>query len=309
VVDKVRYVRILSLCLVAVLAIAAVTASAASAKEPEWGRCVAKTGGKYTNANCTTKGKGGTFEWEKASKVSAGEREFETSTTENPGVLSSHFKICATKDETRQVHCEAGETEEEADISTECTNEHDRGTINAAGSGAEAVNVEFTGCEAIGTQCSNTNTAGKINTEILKGSLGYIDKAKHEVGLRLEPSKKKGTFATFSCGGALGITVGAAFAEKEGPAYPPKGGGDAILSPIEPVDVMTTGLTQVYSYNEALENLPTHFEGKSNVELEDYEFEPTDAKLGSRWSRAGQSITVTNRAVAAHAGEEVELKG
>ncbi len=304
-----RHVRILILCLVTVFAISAIAASAASAKEPEWGRCVAKTKGKYTNAKCTSKGKGD-FEWEKASKASVSEREFESSTKENAGVLTSHFIFCEPKDETRQPHCEAGEEEFESEVGTECTNEHDHGTIDSKGTGVEGVNVEFTGCVALGVyECSNTATAGKINTEVLKGSLGYIDKAKHEVGLELEPSKKKGTFATFSCAGILGITVGAAFKESEGPAYPPKGGGDAILSPVEPVDVMTTALTQVYSHNEALENLPTHFEGKSAVELEDYLFEPTESRHGSRWSRAGQSITVTNHATPAHAGEEVELKG
>jgi hypothetical protein len=307
----VRYVRMLTVCVVAVFAISAIAAADASAKEPEWGQCVAKAGGKYTNAKCTTKGKGGSYEWLKASKVSAKEREFESSTTENAGVLTSKFIICSPNNVTREPHCEAGEEEVVAEISTECTNEHDHGTIDSKGTGVEDVYVEFTGCTALsGTEeCSNTDTAGKINTEILKGSLGYIDKAKHEVGLRLEPSKKKGAFATFSCGGALGIAVGAASKESEGPAYPPKGGGDAILSPVEPVDVMTKGLTQVYSYNEGLENLPTHLEGKSAVELEDYEFEPSNASKGSRWSRAGQSITVTNHGTKEHASEEVELKG
>jgi hypothetical protein len=308
----VRHVRILTLCIVAVFAISAVAAAAASAKEPEWGKCEAKAGGKYKTDNCTgAKKAGGSYEWYKASKASAQEREFETSTTENAGVLSSDFRFCEPTEETRQRHCAAGEEEYEDHLSTECTNERDHGTIDSKGTGVEAVNVEFTGCSLLSgaLPCSNTATAGKINTEILKGSLGYIDKAKHEVGIRLEPSKKKGVFATFSCGGAAGITVGAAFKESEGPAYPPKGGGDAINSPVEPVDVMTKGLTQVYSYNEALENLPTHLENKPNVELEDYEFQPSEPKLGSRWSKAGQSITVTNHATAAHAGEEVELKG
>lgn len=305
-----RHVRILMLCLVAAFALAAVAAASASAKEPEWGRCVAKEKGKYTNDNCTSKGKGGSFEWEKASKASVSEREFESSTTENPGLLSAKFIVCNPKEEVRQAKCNAGEEVEENNISTECTNEHDHGTIDSKGTGVEGVSVEFTGCVALGIfECSNTTTAGQVDTELLKGALGYIDKEKHEVGIRLEPARKKNVFASFDCGGALGITVGAAFKEKEGPAYLPKGGGDAINSPIEPVDVMTTGLTQVYSYNEGLENLPTHLEGKAPVELEAYQFEPTESKTGSKWSKAGQSITVTNHATAANAGEEVELKG
>src|SRR5262249_43292070 len=58
VVDKVRYVRMLGLCLAAVFAVVAVMATSASAL-PEWGKCenVGSKGGRYTDSNCTKKAK------------------------------------------------------------------------------------------------------------------------------------------------------------------------------------------------------------------------------------------------------------
>ena len=65
-----KHLRIMGLSLVAVFAIAAVAATSASAL-PEWGRCEAKAGGKYSDSNCTKKAKlgTGTFEFKKGSTL------------------------------------------------------------------------------------------------------------------------------------------------------------------------------------------------------------------------------------------------
>ena len=81
------------LCLVAVFAIAAVTASSASAL-PEWGKCVAKAGGKYSDSNCTVKAKKGTgtFEWKKGATLT--NVQFTGKNVGSGGVLTTKLRIC-----------------------------------------------------------------------------------------------------------------------------------------------------------------------------------------------------------------------
>ncbi len=65
----VKHIKLTGLCLIAVFAVAAIAAATASAAaSPEWGQCVPKVKGKYTNANCTTKGKG-EYEWVKGTSI------------------------------------------------------------------------------------------------------------------------------------------------------------------------------------------------------------------------------------------------
>ena len=78
--------------------------------------------------------------------------------------------------------------------------------------------------------------------------MGHIKKSTHEVGVVLNPEAKKGLFAKFEC--ALGIIteVGVPQKNQGPPFYEAKtGGGDAIISPITPVNQMTSSFTQVYS--------------------------------------------------------------
>jgi len=255
----VRHVRMLGLCLVAVLAVAAYAVSSASAL-PEWGKCVAKAGGKYTDANCTTKGKGGSFEWEKGATLSP--VKFSGHSVGSGGVLTSGFDECESgPDEGLRVprsQCEAegGEyynaVEEGYHVSVECENETNSGEATGKNKLGN-VHVTFTGCKMLGHfPCSGKGLAsGEIQTDLLKGELGYISKASHEVGVKLEPATKHGHFAEFSCAfGPIDIVVGVGN-KKEGAAYSPenKGGNDQIISPITPVNEMTSTYTQVYTVN------------------------------------------------------------
>ena len=299
-----KHLKIMGLCLVAVFAIAAVAASSASAL-PEWGQCVAKAGGKYSDGNCVTKAKlgTGTFEFHKGPEVA--QKKFEGHNVGSGGVLTAHFHGCSVESR-RAPTCRVGEEETVAEpITIECESETNHG--EAAGTKeVKNVTVKFLGCKVFGSApCSNGTNVGEILVNILKGSLGYINKATKEVGLLLEPAQKKGEFAKFTCAGILTTVVGVGN-KTEGAAYAPEttGGFDGIISPITPVNTMSKEFTQVYTTNEAAENVPSHFAGKHNELLESYLFN-NESGESTKWSPAGETITNVNTQ---SSGEEVEIK-
>ncbi len=312
------------LCLVAVFAIAAVTASSASAL-PEWGKCEAKAGGKYSDANCTVKAKkgSGTFEWKKGSEV--GKVQFAGGNVGSGGVLTTYLRFCL--DESEKVlensrvtrancaakggtqHFEPGDPEAEP-IFVECTSETNNGQSDGSKS-LKNVKVKFKGCALFGAfPCSNTEVAGEIQVNELKGSLGYINKAAKEVGVLLEPVSKHGAFAHFTCSGLADTTVGVGNS-KEGTYYLPegKGGYDGVISPITPVNTMTHSFTQVYTINpETAENIPNKFDGKHLDLLEDFQVPPSNPAHGSMWSPAGEEITNVNYLCKHHEVIPIECK-
>jgi hypothetical protein len=307
----VRHLRMVGLCLVAVLAVAAVAATSASAL-PEWGQCYAKAGGKYADSNCQKKaalGKG-TFEWRKGTEVV--NKKFSGANVGSGGVLTSNITVCekgthAEKRVPRSL-CEAGGgTPEEIAIGVECEAEENRGEVSGTKE-VKNVAVKFHGCHFLGgsISCANSTNEGEIIVNPLKGALGYINKAKKEVGVLLEPAIKHGEFAKFSCAGAITTVVGVGN-KKEGAAYSPEttGGYDGIISPIAPVNTSTTALTQTYTVNASNENIPSKFEGKHIELLEDYIFNTEEPENQSMWSKAGEAVTNVNHQ---EGGEEIEIK-
>jgi hypothetical protein len=299
----VRHVRMLGLCLVA-LAAMAVSASTAFAAGPEFGQCVAKAGGKYADAACQTKAKKhtGTYEWLKASQVS--HRKFRGEG--GAGVLVTTLDFCERGDQKVNPSCGGEEKEERlGPIRVECTSENAVGEVSSSKGKINNVVVKFQGCKIFGSApCSNSSNEGEIIVNTLKGSLGYINKANKEVGVDLNPAKKKGEFAKFTCIGTLTTIVGVGTSEKGfQPVYPGKGGGDGIISPITPVNQMTSTLTQVYTVNATEENIPSQFEGKPLQLLEDYTYNNGEPEYRSAWSKAGEEITNVNTGE-----EEVEIK-
>jgi hypothetical protein len=290
----------LGLCLVAVCAVVAYAASSASAATPEWGQCFEKAGGKYSDANCQVKSKvvkkvsNGTHEWRKGPEVKA--KHFEGGGT--TGVLEGEYIECSSE-QVRAPKCNEGETEQVflgKPLKVECESETNTGEASGK-NGISHVAVTFKGCKLLGSiPCSNTEVSGEIHTNALKGSLGYINKAKKEVGVLLEPNEKHGRFAQFGClEGKITTVVGEGNA-KEGCAYPlPKCGEDGILSPITPVNEMTNELTQVYTINEHQENVPSHLEGKGVELLESYNFNAERPEFTTKWSKAGETITNVNK--------------
>ena len=205
-----RHVRMLGLCLVAALAIGAVMVSSASAL-PEWGKCEAKTGGKYKDANCTEPAKRGTgaYEWHKGKTLP--NMKFSGNNVGSGGVLSSGLYLCSSSNESvreRRVtnkDCEEheGTVAKFIEAKIECETEHNTGEATGA-KDVTNISVRFRGCKLFGTDpCSNGPEAGEIQVNPLKGELGYINKAEKKVGIVLEPKTKKGAFASFNCAGIL----------------------------------------------------------------------------------------------------------
>jgi hypothetical protein len=304
-----RHLRMVGLCLVAVFAMAAVVATSASAL-PEFGKCAPKAGGKYTDSNCTKKStlkNPGTFEWVKATslpnKTFRGEG--------GAGILNVIARWCVSGNENgseRTAACEAKGWEEGA-IRVECTSELAHGEVTGT---KEVTNiaVKFSGCKLFGSiPCSNAGVE-QINVNTLKGKLGYINKAKKEVGIDLNPKVAKGEFARFDCSGLTAVVVGAdpKLKGESAPVYPPNGGGDGIISPIAPVNTMTTKYTQTYTTTALDENIPNKFEGTAPLQvLEAYGYAPENPGNSQLWGKAGEVITNVN--TLEPAGEEGEIKG
>jgi hypothetical protein len=291
----VRHLRMLGLCLIACCAVVAVGATSAAAL-PEWGQCVAKEGGKYSESNCVAKASKGSgkFEFKKATTIAKKKFVGEG----GAGVLAGKYGICEPSEE-RKPACSAEEHEifftGETPTKVECENEVNHGEISGTKE-VKNVSVTFHGCKALGTvPCSNSNAEGEIKVNTLKGTLGYINKSTKEVGVLLEPATKKGEFAKFTClSGALSTVVGMGNS-KEGCAYPLNAcGGDGIISPITPINQMTSKFTQVFTINENQENVPNKFEGKPLKVLESYLFNAEEPAKSSKWSKSGETITNVN---------------
>jgi hypothetical protein len=318
----------LGMCIGAVLVVAAIASTSASAL-PEWGKCVAKTGGKYTNSNCTKKAtlkEPGSFEFKKGKELAP--VPFTGKNVGTGGVFWSEFSGCRpTEPDTpvplTRAACEAknpGENHRQNEAggpAIECKTESNSG--EAAGTNeVRHVHVKFTGCLLFGSSpCSNAGVE-EVNTEELKGKLGYLSKTKKEVGILLEPVKKHGLFAAFECAfiGGIKVRVGAGN-EKEGSAHTASGcdqvcagtkpieekngGYDGVISPITPVNEMTSTYTEEYKVtnttpdSECVENTPNKFERAHIDVLEDVQFGVV-TKNSFNWSCAGEEITNVNTA-------------
>jgi len=230
------------------------------------------------------------------------------------GTLQANYQLCVVElepEEDYEVRLPASHCKEVLPygkpLGVECKSEHASG--EAVGTnGVANVHVRFTGCLALGSvACESAGLApGEIETNTLKGSLGYIEKATHSVGVLLEPNTANGLFVKFDCPKLnKEIIVGVGNAT-EGAVYAPEatGGYDGIISPITPVDQMTPTFTQEYKTNASEENIPTHFEG-GHIDLleaaliaeepEEKEFfEEWGVNYSSMWSKAGETITNVN---------------
>jgi hypothetical protein len=298
----VRHVRTLGLCLVAVLAVAAVVLSSASAKTPEWGKCesVGAGNGKYS-ANCTTKAKGGGYEWVKGKSLK--NIPFTGHNVGSGGVLWAYFEEChvdgkPVNEPKSRKQCveEGGEVLEHSKIPVQVECEAESNTGETSGKDLLVnVQVTFTGCAVVGVfPCVQPGGAsGEIKVNSLKGQLGYINQTEKKVGVLLEPVEKHGLFAQFECF-VVYDEVGIA-PKKQGPFYEPKGGNDGVISPIEPVNTMTSSFSQVYSVNEKEENVPSHFQAGKTYLLENLPSNRREEKpIYGLWTPAGEEITVEN---------------
>jgi hypothetical protein len=328
----VRHVRMLGLCLVAALALGAYAVSSASALE--FGKCEkleTKTG-NYTGPNCNkaagekAKPKGtGEYEWRKGSELEP--VSFTGENAGSGGVLYAALEACegggAPEYEAipRQTCAEDGGTREFfGTIAIECGAEHSSGQITGKNT-VTKIHVTFTGCDLGGVlPCENFGSPEpeRIETNELKGKLGWLNKSTKEVGVLLEPAVHHGLFAHFVCPGIDSSEHVGVGNKKEGTAWTSTGcvgpcpgttpeeekhgGYDGVISPITPVNVMTSTYTQEYKVENTETypyNVPSKFEGKHIDVLENRHggYNPETGQDGVAsvvWNAAAEEITNVN---------------
>jgi hypothetical protein len=171
-----KRMSIVGLCLVAVLAMSAVFVSSASAAAPEFGRCLPKAGGKFSDTGCTKAvGTGGKDEWSPLPLV---KNKFKAHMT---GTLATLETVKGTK-----ITCKA---------------EKNSGAEYSGEKSVAKIVAEFSGCETGGIECANAGK-GEIITKSLSGTLGVEKLEAEAVKNKLEVQLKAeagGNLAEFKC--------------------------------------------------------------------------------------------------------------
>ncbi len=132
---------------------------------------------------------------------------------------------------------------EDFDTVVHCTGSHGDGQI--IGPRSTVSSYAFTGCETQGGtdgghECKSEGANAKeITAEAIEADLVFIDQAKHQVGMLLNPSG--GVYMEFKCGGEL--------VEASGP----------FLSPVGPINQEATSFTATLSRSGAVQT-PSEYE-------------------------------------------------
>ncbi len=162
-----------------------------------------------------------------------------------------------------------------------CGSSADEGSFTGPKAAGKVI-VTFKGCELSGHQCENTGKAGEVKTNPLKGEVGYINKATHEVGVDL--SAESGTYeAKFTCG-ELELRVS----------------GSVIGVLTSPINVFTKVATLSFTQSAGRQHVQ-NLEGQSKDTL-GTEITKTGTELWGAPFESGESTEITNK------GEELELK-
>jgi hypothetical protein len=203
-----KRMRIMGLCLVALFASTAVMAASASAEAPEYGRCLAKAGGKFKEGACKTASKPGEekFEW------------YAAFGSEKP-LVKRTYKAKAVATETAKIQLEG--TGEKLGVKTvvACKEQSSEGEITGNKEDT-AKAIVFKGCESSKVACSTTGAeTGEIQVKELDGTIGiekrgYNKEKKEEVPAsskiahEFTPKGPVGEkFVNFNCATALAVTV------------------------------------------------------------------------------------------------------
>ncbi len=179
-----KRIRIVGLCLVAAFAVSAVVSASAFAAAPEFGKCVAKAGGKYATSACDSeKAKAEKYEWTPGPGAKPG-----FTSAMKAGLKATLETVKKTK-----VVCE-GET-----------------TKGEVASAAEVGHVvaTFTSCTSSGFKCHSEiggkQAEGEIKTVSMHGGLGY-EKLGTKPPLNNKTAEELtpeggGEFTSFTCAG------------------------------------------------------------------------------------------------------------
>jgi hypothetical protein len=185
-----RHIRYAGLCLVALVALAATSTATASAAEPAIYQCghAAKNSekkytGKYTGKHCGASEKATKAQEEEGKKNKYELEEWnEGSKTEKTG---KEGKVKAFKGKGA-----VADLEIQGVGGITCTKSADSGYFTGPKTVGK-INVTFTGCVLLTHPCESTSPkaskSGEILTHTLAGTVGYISKAKDEVGVELTP--------------------------------------------------------------------------------------------------------------------------
>jgi hypothetical protein len=182
-----KRMKMFGLCAVAVFAVMGLAASSSFASAPEFGRCVAKAGGKFKTSACTT--------------VKAGEEKFEW--IPGPGPKNKfHSKIKELTSATLET---VGGTK------ITCKQEESPGEFKNAKEVGGVV-AKFNECKVSTIPCNSTGAAAEeIVTSSLGGVLG-VEKVSTEGPVKnklaLELHSEAGNVAEFSCGGLPVVVKG-----------------------------------------------------------------------------------------------------
>lgn len=175
----------------------------------------------------------------------------------------------------------------------QCAGSHGEGEIT--GPRSTLSNYVFTGCEAqggthSGHECKSAGaSAEEIKSETMEAELVYIDQARHEVGMLLNPHG--GIYMNFECGGE---SVNAS-----GP----------FLSPVGPINEVAMSFTAILSRSGTMQ-IPNEYENANGEKLQAI---PTGEREGQPPATTGvelsfaihPSASLEIRAVTA---EEIEAK-
>jgi len=247
-----RRMKMMGLCLVALFALTAVAVSSASAAEPAFYECAKTTGGKFSNKTCSAPGEGKTGKYELKEGIGKG-------------------KIFKGKGGSATLHTPAVGGE------VVCKSFKDSGFVNSPTTENKVIS-EFKTCTSLGKKCASPGEkAGTIKTTDLKGVLGYINKAKKEVGVALS-AESGSVLAEFNCEGLEIVTTGSVIGRQLG-------------------DINTFSKTSesVFKVNGEGFQEVKNFEGGATQVLE--------SKInGSGPFESGQQAEATNK------GEELEIK-
>jgi hypothetical protein len=285
-----RHVRFMKgLGMVAVIVLSATVAASASAETlPALYECAkaAKVGGKYTgkytDKDCSTEAT-----LEEIAKGKTNEYEIEEGWGKGKvfkGKELSGSKLDITIPEDFTITCNSFTYE------GEFTGEKDMSGLT----------MEIKGCGFASTKCYHKGAtaeekgAGDIDTTPLKGEFGYIDAARHEVGLKLSPENAAEPYiAEFECGPIDGTTL-----------YERLSG--SVIGRAEPVNVLTK-TSKVVFVEESNKQVPESFEGGLENDFLGMEtYSSTEGGIEPpSWSKP---IHSTQTAEAETKGEELMLK-
>jgi hypothetical protein len=192
-----------TLGLIAVFALVALFAASASAEAPEYGRCLAHTGGKWKTSGCTAAAKPGEekFEWYPYSGPAANGEE--------KAVVNKAFTSKSTEGTLIRLE---GVGEATGGVKTKvfCKGETSSGEVTGPKTSV-ASKIVFTGCESSGAKCNLFEGAeGEVRWNDVEGQLvvekfGYNKEKKVAVPARNKVANEytpKGQefFTQFECG-------------------------------------------------------------------------------------------------------------